>query len=72
MVVARSAVGVQSFKMEKTIKCPKCDVVMEKLTNGKYVVDRCTKCKGIFLDRNEIENINKQGFIRYVTDYFRR
>jgi Zn-finger nucleic acid-binding protein len=57
---------------EKVIKCPKCVVDMEKLSNGKYVIDRCPKCEGVFLDKGEMHNISRQGFISYVRNYFRR
>ena len=60
------------MKKEKIIKCPKCTTHMEKLSNGQYVIDRCTKCGGVFLDKHEIQNINKQGFFKYILDYFRR
>ena len=57
---------------EKIIRCPKCNVDMEKLTNGRYIIDRCPKCEGVFLDKGEISSISKQGFIAYVHNYFRR
>jgi Zn-finger nucleic acid-binding protein len=57
---------------EKIIKCPKCRVDMSKVKSRSYIIDKCPKCKGIFLDKDEILKINKQGFFRYVTDYFRR
>lgn len=55
---------------EYTIDCPKCEVEMEKLSNGKYIIDKCPECKGVFLDKEEIDNIGKQGFVRYVLNYF--
>lgn len=57
---------------EKIIKCPKCDVDMQKITNGKYVIDKCPKCEGVFLDKEEIININKQGFFSYMKNYFKK
>jgi len=57
---------------EKIIKCPKCKVNMEKLTNNKVVIDRCPKCGGVFLDRNEIGNMRRLGFIHYVFSYFKK
>lgn len=57
---------------EKIIKCPKCSMDMLKITNGKYVIDKCPKCMGIFLDKDEVDNINRQGFISYMLNYFRR
>jgi Zn-finger nucleic acid-binding protein len=57
---------------EKQIKCPKCNILMNKMSNGKYIIDKCPRCKGVFLDNNEIQNIKKISFFRYVKDYFRR
>jgi Zn-finger nucleic acid-binding protein len=57
---------------EAIIKCPKCNVDMTKLTNGKYVIDKCPQCGGIFLDKDEIDAAHKVGFVTYVKDYFRR
>jgi Zn-finger nucleic acid-binding protein len=45
---------------------------MIKLTNGKYIIDRCEKCDGIFLDKDEIDVAHKIGFVTYVMDYFRK
>jgi Zn-finger nucleic acid-binding protein len=59
-------------KMEKKLKCPRCKEFMDKLTNGKYIIDKCPSCKGIWLDKDEIVRINKQGLISYIADYFRR
>lgn len=56
---------------DEIIKCPRCQVDMKKMSNGKYVIDKCPKCGGLFLDKGEIQNISKQGFISYVLNYFR-
>jgi len=57
---------------EQIIKCPKCKVDMEKMSNGRFVIDKCTKCKGVFLDGNEINMVKHISFFHYVRDYFRR
>lgn len=54
------------------IKCPKCRVDMEKLTNGKYFIDSCPKCRGVFLDKEELVIVNKMSFFHYVADYFKK
>lgn len=58
--------------LEYIIECPKCEVEMEKLSNGKYIIDKCPVCEGVFLDKEEINNIGKQGFLSYIWNYFRR
>jgi len=60
------------MKQEKIIKCPKCRVNMDKKSNGKYIIDECPKCKGVFLDKEEIDNIGKQGFFKYALNYWRK
>jgi Zn-finger nucleic acid-binding protein len=45
---------------EKQRMCPKCNVAMKKL-NYSYstgiIIDRCETCAGIWLDKDELENI---------------
>lgn len=57
---------------EKKLQCPRCAVPMEKLTNGKYIIDKCSTCFGVWLDKGEIQSISKQGFFQYVKDYWGR
>lgn len=37
--------------------CPKCGSVMETLTYAGVEVDRCTNCRGLWLDANEREEL---------------
>lgn len=39
------------------MKCPKCEADMETLTVGKVELDRCTKCKGLWFDMLEKEDL---------------
>ncbi|MCK5194738.1 MAG: zf-TFIIB domain-containing protein, partial [Desulfobulbaceae bacterium] len=32
------------------MNCPKCNAMMEKVEYHSIVVDRCTRCKGIWFD----------------------
>lgn len=40
-------------------QCPKCSIKMDSLTyeNSGIVIDRCTRCKGVWLDNGEFEKI---------------
>lgn len=76
-VIKKSPEGIlmtkgSSLVKEKFVKCPKCNVRMDKKTNGKFIIDACPSCKGIFLDKVEIDNIANQGFFNYVLAYFKR
>ncbi len=37
--------------------CPKCHGVMRHYERSGVTVDQCTECRGIFLDRGELEQI---------------
>ena len=40
--------------------CPKCDIVMKKVTHGKIrstMIDFCEDCSGIWLDKGELASI---------------
>lgn len=37
--------------------CPKCESPMRSYERNGIVVDQCTGCKGIFLDRGELEQL---------------
>ena len=37
--------------------CPRCHVVMKKIHKNNVTIDVCTKCKGMWLDDNEINKL---------------
>ncbi|THV39687.1 zf-TFIIB domain-containing protein [Glycomyces buryatensis] len=37
--------------------CPKCQNLMKQYERNGVVVDQCGDCKGIFLDRGELEHL---------------
>lgn len=39
------------------LQCPKCREDMTSYERGGVVVDQCTGCRGIFLDRGELERL---------------
>jgi Zn-finger nucleic acid-binding protein len=45
---------------------------MGKMSNGRFIIDKCPRCRGIFLDGNEIGMIKHITFFHYVFDYFKR
>jgi Zn-finger nucleic acid-binding protein len=40
-----------------TLICPKCGSDMRSYERNGVVVDQCTGCRGIFLDRGELERL---------------
>jgi len=47
------------------MKCPKCGMQLEEITFGDVHVDKCFGCEGMWLDKGELENVQKQepGFM---------
>jgi uncharacterized protein len=40
------------------MRCPRCEnVVLEEIDRSGVTVDRCTSCRGIWLDRGELEKL---------------
>jgi uncharacterized protein len=39
------------------LTCPKCQGIMRTYERGGVHVDQCTDCRGIFLDRGELEHL---------------
>lgn len=57
------------------LKCPKCVAPMRAIERNGVVIDRCTECGGIFLDRGELERLmraegsyNEQTYRGYRRD----
>jgi uncharacterized protein len=40
-----------------SLLCPKCHNVMHQYERNGVVLDQCTECKGLFLDRGELEKL---------------
>lgn len=43
--------------MSNTLICPKCGSEMRSYERNEVVVDQCTGCGGLFLDRGELERL---------------
>lgn len=39
------------------LNCPKCAGVMRAYERNGVTIDQCTECRGIFLDRGELEHL---------------
>lgn len=47
------------------LMCPKCGAEMRSYERNNVTIDQCTQCRGIFLDRGELEQLIEQE-----TSYF--
>ena len=46
---------------EDALKCPRCNIHMEKLKKGNVVIDVCRKCAGMWLDKGEMEKLARMA-----------
>lgn len=55
------------------MKCPKCGMQLEEIAFGDVRVDKCFHCEGIWLDKGELESIQKKepGFMGKLINVFR-
>jgi Zn-finger nucleic acid-binding protein len=56
----------------QTLECPKCGSEMRSYERNGVVVDQCTGCKGIFLDRGELERLVDAEGSHYEREYTER
>jgi Zn-finger nucleic acid-binding protein len=56
----------------QTLVCPKCGSEMRSYERNGIVVDQCTGCKGIFLDRGELERLIDAEGTHYEREYSER
>ncbi|UER55478.1 zf-TFIIB domain-containing protein [Kineosporiaceae bacterium SCSIO 59966] len=42
---------------QQTLTCPKCGADMRAYERNGITIDQCTACRGIFLDRGELERL---------------
>jgi uncharacterized protein len=43
----------------QALTCPKCGSEMRSYERNGVLVDQCTACKGLFLDRGELERLTE-------------
>lgn len=42
---------------EAILTCPKCGGTMRRFERSGITVDQCSECRGVFLDRGELERL---------------
>ncbi len=43
------------------LSCPSCNVGMQEINRNQVLIDVCTQCRGVWLDRGELEKILGMG-----------
>ncbi len=57
----------------QVMKCPRCGAQLEEIAFGDVRVDKCFSCEGIWLDKGELETLQKEdaGFMGKLLGVFR-
>ena len=53
--------------------CPKCQGTLESYTFLEYLLDRCSSCGGVWLDKDEVDSILTRlslGPLAFLLDWF--
>jgi len=50
----------QAEAQKSATNCPKCDGTLMELTHEGVQIDRCNKCKGVWLDAGELQQLTSQ------------
>lgn len=53
----------------QTLTCPKCGGAMRSYERNGVTVDQCTECRGVFLDRGELERLIDAENSHYEREY---
>lgn len=54
------------------MNCPKCESEMRSYERNGVTVDQCTGCKGVFLDRGELERLIDAEGSHYEREFSQR
>lgn len=45
----------------RELKCPSCDGPMQQVDKRGVLIDICRDCRGVFLDRGELDKLLEEG-----------
>lgn len=45
-------------RLDWTMRCPRCEVEMRKVTRMGVTIDVCDRCGGMWLDKGEMDSLN--------------
>jgi uncharacterized protein len=74
----RSALDLARSKMERAshfMRCPRCGANLKEVEHHQVKVDRCSECKGVWLDAGELEMLehaHEKGVTRFFSSMFGR
>ena len=63
----------EALKELHWMHCPKCGFDLQEVTFKGVLIDRCSRCNGVWLDDGELEKLAGQesGFVQSLMHWFR-
>ena len=61
----------EQYKQASYMRCPKCGEALEEITFQEIQVDRCTACKGVWLDSGELEQVTSRETQGWLSHFWR-
>ena len=58
----------ERLKQLHFMHCPKCGMALEEITYHDIKVDRCTECRGVWLDKGELDQVTKFQEVGFITE----
>jgi hypothetical protein len=67
-----AAVDRDKLKQLHFMKCPKCGMDLMSLVYRGVEIDKCTACRGVWLDDGELEKLTgEEGYLSSVFKFFK-
>lgn len=57
-IFKRKEAAQDPTRLDWTMRCPRCNVEMRKVTRMGVTIDVCDRCGGMWLDKGEMDSLN--------------
>jgi hypothetical protein len=68
----QAAAGETEIRQQALMRCPKCGEKLASLQYNEVTVEECPSCKGMWLDRGELETVAQRENEGWLGRFFRR
>jgi len=67
----QSSAGEVALRQQALMRCPKCGEKLVSLRRHEVTVEECPSCRGMWLDRGELETLARREHEGWLADFFR-
>src|SRR5262245_35017666 len=68
----RSSVAETALRQQARMRCPKCGEKLVSLQHNEVTVEECPSCRGMWLDRGQLEILAQRENESWLARFFRR